>query len=101
MSVRLSPPLGARGSPSPGKMHIEPFHSFVTCYEIDVAPIQRVPNVKVTTGIRGRRVDTVRLARSIVGIEVVDVMLSPKLAPIGLLSSGVVGLAQQVVSTRS
>jgi hypothetical protein len=87
--------------PSLRKMHIEALHPLVTRYEIDVAPVQRVPNVKVATGIGGRRVDTVHLARSVVGIEVVDVMLSPKLAPISLLSSGVVGLAQRVVSARS
>jgi hypothetical protein len=45
--------------PSLGKMHIEPLHSFVASYEIDVAPIQRVSNVKVTAGIGGRCIDTV------------------------------------------
>jgi hypothetical protein len=71
-------------------MDVEPLHPFVACHEIDVAPIQRVPNVKVTAGIWWWRVDTVRLARFVVRIKVVNVVLSPILPPNGLLDSGLV-----------
>ena len=76
--------------PALGKMHIEPLHPFVARHEIDVAPIQGVPHVKVTAGIWWWRVDTVRLARFVLWIKVVDVPLVPILPPSGLLGSGLV-----------
>ena len=76
--------------PALGKMHVEPLHPLVAGYEIDVAPVQRVPNVKITAGIWWWCVDTVRLARFVVGVEVIDVVLSPIVSPIGLFGTGLV-----------
>ena len=79
--------------PALGKMDVEPLHPFVACHEIDVAPIQRVPNVKVTARIRWWRVDTEGLARFVMRVEVVNVVLSPILAPDGFFSGRFVVLA--------
>ena len=75
------------------KVNIEPLHPLVAGYEIDVAPVQRVPNVKVTARIRWWRVDTEGLARFVMRVEVVNVVLSPILAPVGFFSGRFVVLA--------
>ena len=78
--------------PTLGKVYVEAFHPLVAGYEIDVAPVQGVSDVKVTAGIWWRCVDTVRLARGILCVEVVDVLSSPILLPLGFLGRRVVAL---------
>ena len=75
------------------KVDVESFHPFVTSYEIDVAPVQRVPNVKITAGIWWWCVDTEGLARFVMRVEMVNVILSPILAPMGFFGGRVVALA--------
>ena len=79
--------------PALWKVHVEPFHPLVAGHKIDVAPVQRVPYVKVTAGIWWWGVDAKAFARLVLGVEVVSVVLSPIIAPIGLLGGSVVALA--------
>ncbi len=79
--------------PALGKVHVEPFHPLVAGHEIDVAPVQRVPDVKIATGVWWWCVDTEGLARCVMGVEVVNVVLSPILTPIGFFGGRVVALA--------
>jgi hypothetical protein len=79
--------------PALWKMNVESFHPLVAGYEIDVAPVQRVPNVKIATGIWRWCVDTEGLARFVMRVEVVNVMLAPILPPVGFFGGRVVALA--------
>ena len=79
--------------PALWKMNVESFHPLVAGHEIDVAPVQRVPNVKITTRIWWWCVDTEGLARFVMRVEVVNVVLSPILTPIGFFGGRVVALA--------
>ena len=79
--------------PALWKVNVESFHPLVASYEIDVTPVQRIPNVKITTGIGRRGIDTVGLARFVMRVEVVNVVLSPILTPIGFFRGRIVALA--------
>ena len=87
--------------PALRKVNVESFHPLVAGHEIDVAPVQCVPDVKIATGVWWWCVDTEGLARCVMGVEVVSVVLSPILTPIGFFGGRVVALAQSVVETRS
>jgi len=79
--------------PALWKVNVESFHPLVAGYEIDVAPVQRVPDVKIATGVWWWCIDTEGLARFVMRIEVVSIVLSPILTPIGFLRGSVVALA--------
>jgi len=87
--------------PALWKVNVESFHPLVAGYEIDVAPVQRVPDVKIATGVWWWCVDTEGLARCVMGVEVVNVVLSPVLPPISLLDRRVVALAESIVDART
>src|SRR3989442_7412586 len=72
--------------PALWKVNVDPLHPFVTCYEIDVTPVQSVPDMKITARIWRRCVYTERSTRLVMRIEPVNVVLSPILPP--LESSG-------------
>jgi hypothetical protein len=78
--------------PALWKVNVESFHPLVAGYEIDVAPVQRVANVKIATGIWWWCIDTEGFARFVIGVEVVNVVLSPILPPIGFFGGRVVAL---------
>jgi len=79
--------------PALWKVNVEPFHPFVTCYEIDVTPVQSVPDMKITARIRRRCVYTERSTRLVMRIEPVNVVLSPILAPFGFFAHRIKVLA--------
>jgi len=74
-------------------VNVESFHPLVAGYEIDVAPVQRVPDVKIATGVWWWGIDTEGLARCVMRVEVVSIVLSPILTPIGFFGDRVVALA--------
>src|SRR3989442_4882343 len=86
--------------PALWKVNVEPLHPFVTCYEIDVTPVQSVPDMKITARIRRRCVYTERSTRLVMKGEPVNVVLSPILAPFGFFAHRIKGLAYDVIVAR-
>jgi hypothetical protein len=79
--------------PALWKVNVEPFHPLVTCYEIDVTPVQSVPDMKITARIRRRCVYTERSTRLVMRVEPVDVVLSPIIPPLGFFGHRIKVLA--------
>src|SRR5207249_9450389 len=78
-------------------VNVEPLHPFVTCYEIDVTPVQSVPDMKITARIRGRCVYTERVTRLVMRVEPVNVVFSPILPPLWFLGRWIKVLAYDVI----
>ncbi len=82
--------------PALWEVHVVAFHPLVSGDEVDVTPVQRVPNVELSARIGRWSIDAKRGTGFVGRVEMVEIIVLPELLPLWFFNYGVVRLGERV-----